>query len=135
LLPFLGLAQEGKKGNFNSVTKMEQVISGHLTELNGKYKLRVIETTYLLGGYIGEHHHAGPGVRYVKSGELPYIQDNLTRVFKEGDYFYESGDVTHTAYNKGSKPVVIINFEVLPASWDGASPIPVPNHDNMKNSH
>lgn len=112
------------KSGFDSKVKMEQVISGHLTELNGKYKLRVTETVYRPGGYIGEHHHAGPGIRLVESGELTYLQPDTTRIFKKGDYFYESGDVTHTAYNKTKKPVVIVNFEILPASWNGPSTIP-----------
>jgi quercetin dioxygenase-like cupin family protein len=125
---FMCSAQEVKKDKFESLVKMETIISGHLRELNGKYKLRVTETTYEVGGFIGEHHHAGPGIRYVKSGELTYIQNDTTKIFKEGDYFYESGDVAHSAYNKGAVPVIIINFEILPADWKGASPIQVPKN-------
>ncbi|HEY6952444.1 MAG TPA: cupin domain-containing protein [Bacteroidota bacterium] len=113
-----------EKRGFNSIVKYEHFLSGHLTELNGKYKFRVTETTYSPGGFIGEHHHAGPGVRLVVSGTLTYVQPDTTRVFGPGEYFYESGDVTHTAYNKTSAPVVILNFELLPAGWNGASTIP-----------
>ncbi len=112
-----------EKSGFDSKIKLEQVISGHLTELNGKYKLRVTETTYQPGGYIGEHHHAGPGIRLVLSGELTYVQPDTTRIFREGDYFYESGDVTHTAFNRTNKPIVVVNFEILPATWQGPSTI------------
>ena len=58
-----------KKGS-SSTVKFEHLISGHLKDLNDKYKFRVTETTYQPGGYIGEHHHVGPGIRYVVSGEL-----------------------------------------------------------------
>jgi quercetin dioxygenase-like cupin family protein len=124
--PFFCGAQEIKKERFRSTVKLEEIISGHLQELNGKYKIRLSETTYEPGGFIGEHHSVGPGIRYVKSGELTYIQNDTTRIFREGTYFYESGDVVHTAYNRSGKAVIIINFEVVPADWKGASPIPVP---------
>ena len=47
------------------VVRLEQVISGHITDLNGKYKFRVSEVTYQPGGYVGDHNHAGPGVRVI----------------------------------------------------------------------
>jgi quercetin dioxygenase-like cupin family protein len=116
-----------EKSGQESKIAFERVISGHLTELNGKYKLRVTETVYAPGGYIGEHHHAGPGIRLVQSGELAYVQGPKTTVYKTGDYFFESGDVTHTAYNKTKGPVRVLNFEILPADWQGASAIGVPD--------
>lgn len=112
------------KKDQDSVIKLEQVISGHLTELNGRYKLRVTETTYQPGGFIGEHHHTGPGIRYVASGQLTYVQPDRTTLYKEGDYFCESGAITHTAYNKTDAPVKVINFEVQPADWKGPSAVP-----------
>ncbi len=125
-IPIFARGQEQvKKDGFESVIKLEQIISGHLTALNGKYKLRATQTTYLPGGFIGEHHHVGPGIRYVVSGQLTYIQSDTTRIFNSGDYFYESGDISHTAYNRTKEPVVILNFELLPAEWKGSSPIPV----------
>ena len=116
------------KAGMESKTAFEHVISGHLSELSGKYKLRVTETTYAPGGHIGEHHHSGPGVRLVQSGELTYVQGEKTTVYTTGDYIYESGDVTHTAFNKTNGPVRILNFEILPVNWQGASPTPVPQH-------
>ena len=56
-----------------SEVKIEDVIFGHLTELNGKFKLRATELTFAPDGYIGVHHHIGPGIRYVISGE-PHIR-------------------------------------------------------------
>ena len=121
-------AGQVEKAGQESKIVFEHLVSGHLAELNGRYKLRVTETTYAPGGHIGEHHHSGPGIRLVLSGELTYIQADKTTVYKAGDYIYESGDVTHTAYNKTDVPVKLLNFEILPANWQGASPIPVP-HD------
>jgi quercetin dioxygenase-like cupin family protein len=115
-----------KKGQV-SKGKLETVVAGHLTELNGKYKLRASEVTYEPGGFIGSHHHAGPGIRCVTSGELTYIQPSKTTIYRAGDCFFESGDVSHTAENRTSSPVVLINFEILPVAWTGASAVPVPN--------
>ena len=105
--------------------KLEQVISGHLPELNGRYKLRVTEVTYTPGGYIGPHHHVGPGIRCVTSGVLTYVQPDITHVYKSGDCFFESGDVSHTANNATSDPVVLLNFELIPAGHSGGTAIPV----------
>jgi quercetin dioxygenase-like cupin family protein len=107
-----------------SQIKSEQTASGYLTELNGKYKLRVGETTIQPGGHIGNHHHAGPGIRMIKSGELTYVAGGKTTIYKAGDYFYESGDLTHEAFNKSKAPVTIVGFEVLPESLKGGSIMP-----------
>ena len=46
-----------------SVIKIDEVIFGHLTELNSKFKLRATELTFAPDGYVGVHHHIGPGIR------------------------------------------------------------------------
>jgi len=114
-----------KKGQ-TVTTKLEHTISGHLAELNGKYKLRVSEVVYDPGGYIGEHHHVGPGIRMVIAGELTYTEAGKITIYKPGDYFYESGDISHTVSNKTNAPVHLVNFEILPADWSGGSAVPVP---------
>ena len=114
-----------KKGQVSRI-KLENVVSGHLIELNGKYKLRVSEVTFEPGGFIREHHHAGPGIRCVSSGTLTYIQGDKTSLYRAGECFFESGDISHTAQNRGAEPVVLLNFEVLPAAWSETSVIPVP---------
>jgi quercetin dioxygenase-like cupin family protein len=60
-----------------SEVKIEEILFGHLTELNGKFKVRVTEFTFAPGAYLGAHHHAGPGVRYVISGELAFSEGGL----------------------------------------------------------
>lgn len=108
----------------DSKNKIEQTVSGHLTELNGKYKVRLVETTIQPGGHIGKHHHAGPGIRLIKSGQLTFVTADKTTIYKAGDHFYESGDVTHEAFNKDNAPVQIINFEIVPVSLKGGSAMP-----------
>ena len=116
------VARQGQR----SVVKMEQTISGHLAELNGKYKLRVTEVIYDPAGYIGAHHHVGPGIRCVTAGELTYVQSDKTSVYRPGDCFFESGNVSHTADNRTDQPVKLLNFEVLPSGWVEGSAVPVP---------
>ena len=103
---------------------LESLISGYLTELNGRYKLRVTELRWEPGAHVGDHHHAAPGIRYVASGELTILQQGKTVVYKAGDYYYESGDVTHSADNKSNSPVLVLQFEILPADLKGGTLIP-----------
>ena len=119
-------AGEVAKQGQSSTIKLQHVVAGHLVALNGKYELRVTEVRYVPGGFIGEHHHAGPGVRCLTAGDLTYVQPDRTTVYHPGDCFFESGDVSHTAENKGHAAVVLLNFEVLPLAWSGSSAVPVP---------
>jgi quercetin dioxygenase-like cupin family protein len=112
-----------RKGTAGKV-KHEEVVSGYLSNLNGKYKLRVSENTFEPGGYVGDHHHAGPGIRVVTAGELTLVQAGKTTIKKAGDTFYESGDVSIAVHNKGKVPAVILNFEILPVDLKGSSNIP-----------
>ena len=105
--------------------KVEQIVTGNLEELNGKYKLRVAAVTYDLGGFIGNHHHAGPGLRCVTAGTLTYVQESETSNYGPGDCFYESGNVDHHARNNGDEPVQLLNFQILPSDWQGSSAITV----------
>jgi quercetin dioxygenase-like cupin family protein len=86
----------------------------------------VSEVTYDVAGYIGPHHHVGPGIRCVTSGELTYVQPDKTSIYRAGDCFYETGDISHTANNATDKPVVLLNFELIPAAHKGGTSIPVP---------
>ena len=112
--------QVEKRGQESKVL-LEKLVGGHLTELNGKYMLRLSEVNYKAGGFIGIHHHAGPGIRYVLSGTLTYIEAGKTTIYGPGTYFYESGSNVHTAINRGKVPVRLVNFELLPANRKGGS--------------
>jgi len=104
--------------------RFESPLSGYLTELNGKYKLRVTELVLEPGGYVGEHHHAGPGIRQVTSGYMTYVLPDRTLVYGPGEFFFESGDVTHTAQNRTDSPMVHVLFEILPVDLQGPSIMP-----------
>ena len=105
--------------------RFEHVISGYLTELNGKYKLRVTELTIEPGGHVGEHNHVGPGIRLMTLGEMTYVLPDMTHTYRAGDFFFESGDINHTVYNRTDKPNQHLLFEVLPADLKGPSLMPV----------
>lgn len=112
---------------FTRKTVEEQVLTGYLKELNGKYKMTVSLFTFEPGGYVGPHHHAGPGYRCVLSGEVTNIEPQKTAVYKSGDCYWEAGDVSHTPRNNGDKPAVGWIIELVPVSLTGNSLLPVPN--------
>jgi len=99
--------------------KLEEAIYGHLNELNGKYKMRATEVTFAPGAFLGVHHHVGPGIRYVLKGELAFTEGGQTTVYKAGDYFFETGNLAHTAENKTGEPLTVLFFEILPRDWGG----------------
>src|SRR5262245_34209788 len=86
--------------------KFEAPLGGFLTEINGKYKLRITELTLAPGGHVGEHNHVGPGIRQVTSGYMTYVLPKETIVYGPGDFFFETGDINHTVYNKTDAPMV-----------------------------
>ena len=113
-----------RKGTAGKVMH-EEVVSGYLTDLNGKYKLRVSENTFEPGGYVGDHYHVGPGIRVVTAGEFTLVQAGKTTILKTGDTWYEAGDVSIAVHNKGKVPAVLLNFEILAVDLKGSSNIPV----------
>lgn len=108
--------------------KFEASVAGFLSEINGKYKLRVTELTLAPGGHVGQHNHVGPGIRQVTSGYMTYVLPDQTVVYGPGDYFFESGDINHTVFNKIDAPMVHVLFEILPVDLSGPSLIPVKQH-------
>jgi len=107
-----------------SAVKLGERDFGFLSDLNGKYKLVATQITLEPGGYVGEHLHVGPGIRYVAAGEWTFVQGGKTTTYKTGEYFYEAGNTTNSASNKGSSPAVLITFEILPVDWKGGSAVP-----------
>jgi len=105
----------------HSTIKFEQVLSGHLTDVNGKYKLRISEVTIDPEGYVGEHQHRGPGIRSIAAGELTIVEDGKPTVYKTGDSFLEPGNVTNSAFNKGNVQLTNLQCELLPADLKGGS--------------
>jgi quercetin dioxygenase-like cupin family protein len=107
-----------------SVVKIEEVTFGHLSELNGKFKLRATELTFAPGALIGGHHHVGPGIRYIISGELTFVEGGQSTIYKAGEYYYESGNLAHSAENKANLPLRVLVIEIIPKDWSGPAMIP-----------
>ncbi len=74
--------------------KFEAPLEGFLTDLNGKYKLRVTELTLEPGGHVGEHNHLGPGIRQVTAGHMTYVLPDRTVVYGPGEFFSNQGTST-----------------------------------------
>ena len=103
---------------------------GYLKELNEKYQMRATQVTIEPKGFMKDHHHAGPGIRCLTSGELTYTINNQSHIYKEGDCYTETGDISHTSLNNGLAPVKLLNFELLPSQLDDSKtsliPLPTP---------
>jgi quercetin dioxygenase-like cupin family protein len=97
------------------------ITGGHLPELKGKYKMRITEITIASGGYVGEHNHLGPGIRQMTAGEMEYILPDKTLIYRTGDFFFETGNVSHRVNNKTDAPNTHLLFEILPIDVKGAS--------------
>ena len=80
------------------------------------------------GGTVGEHNHVGPGIRQVTSGYMTYVLPDKIMVYGPGEFFFESGDIKHTVFNKTDAPMVHVLFEILPSVHQGPSLIPVKHH-------
>lgn len=61
LVGYSSAQQQVERKGLTSTVKLEGTDFGYLSELNGKYKLRITVTTIEPGGYIGEHNHVGAG--------------------------------------------------------------------------
>ena len=94
---------------------------GHLPELKGKYKMRIMEITIAPGGHVGDHNHLGPGIRQMTVGEMEYILPDKTVIYRAGDFFFETGDVSHRVNNKTGDPNTHLLFEILPMDLKGPS--------------
>jgi quercetin dioxygenase-like cupin family protein len=58
-------------------------------------------------------------------GEMTYVLPHQTLIYKAGDFFFDSGDVNHTVYNKTDRPNQHLLFEILPTDLKGPSLMPV----------
>ena len=117
-------AQTVEARGITSEIKLEEVVFGHLAEINGKFKLRATEVTFAPGAYLGVHHHVGPGIRYVLSGEVAFTEGGQTTVYKTGDYFFETGNLAHTAQNNTTLSLRVLFVEILPKDWSAPTVIP-----------
>ena len=76
--------------------------------------------TFAPDAYLGVHHHVGPGIRYVLiSGEVTFTEGGQSMIYKAGEYFFETGNLPHTAQNQTNLPLRILFVEILPNDWAG----------------
>jgi hypothetical protein len=59
---------------------------------------------------------------------MTYVLPDKTIVYGPGEFFFESGDINHTVFNKTDQPNVHVLFEILPVDHGGPSLIPVGHH-------
>lgn len=103
---------------------------GLIPELKGKYKMRITQITIAPGGHVGHHNHLGPGIRQMTAGEMEYILPDKTVIYHVGDFFFETGDISHRVNNNTSEPNTHLLFEILPMDLKGPSLIlPRDKHD------
>ena len=120
----LAAQEKVKVRGVTSEVKIEEVTFGHLSELNGKFKLRATEYMFAPGAFIGGHHHVGPGIRYIISGELTFVEGGQSTVYKAGEYYYETGNLAHSAENRTNLPLHVLVMEIIPKDWSGSAMIP-----------
>lgn len=121
----VALADEPLKVDTKGVTAKilyeAPITGGLLSELNGKYKMRITQISIAAGGHVGDHNHLGPGIRQMTAGEMEYILPDKTMIYRAGDFFFETGDVSHRVNNKTSDPNSHLLFEILPMDLKGPS--------------
>jgi quercetin dioxygenase-like cupin family protein len=59
----------------------------------------------------------------VLSGEVTFTEGGQATIYKAGDYFFETGNLAHTAQNKTNLPLRILFVEILPKDWAGPTVI------------
>lgn len=70
---------------------------------------------------MGDHNHVGPGIRQMTADEMEYILPDKTVIYRSGDFFFETGDVSHRVNNKTNDSNTHLLFEILPMDLKGAS--------------
>jgi len=73
------------------------------------------------GGHVGDYNHLGTGIRQMTVGAMEYILPDKNMIYRAGDFFFETGDVSHRVNNKTSEPNTHLLFEILPLALKGPS--------------
>jgi quercetin dioxygenase-like cupin family protein len=108
-----GAPMQGK-ANTRGITPRIKYEEGFLSDLNGKYKLRVTEITIIPRRVVGDHNHRGPGIRQVTEGKKEYIMPAKNVTYGPDDYCLEAGNVSYRAENRTDAPCTHLLFEILP---------------------
>jgi quercetin dioxygenase-like cupin family protein len=114
--------------------KLEAVLAGFFTPINGKLKMRATEVEIEPNGSIGDHLHFGPGIRHLIAGELTiiYTDTGKEQQVRAGEYFYESGDRDIPAQNRGTVPARLVIVELVPADLEGPAMVPLDRRPDLE---
>jgi hypothetical protein len=52
---------------------------------------------------------------------MEYVMPHMTHTYRAGDFFFETGDISHRVNNKSGAANTHLLFEILPAELAGAS--------------
>jgi quercetin dioxygenase-like cupin family protein len=92
----------------------EEVLFEQVVELpSNKVTAKIRRVTLPADLKTPEHTHAGPGPRYVLSGNVEIIEGGETNTYGPGEVFWESG-IPMTAETLGGEEAELIIFELLP---------------------
>ncbi len=116
--------------------KLQSPVEGFMTALNGKLDIRASEVEFEPGGAVKDHYHFGPGIRRVLAGELTlaYADTKKEQVVHAGEYFYESGDQSIWAVNRGKEPAKLLIVELVPAGLKGSAMAPLARRAELAES-
>ena len=64
-----------------------------------------------------------PGFGMCFPARFTFTEGGQATIYKAGDYFYETGNLAHTAQNKTNLPLRILFVENLPKDWAGPTVI------------
>ena len=114
--------------------KLEAPVQGFFTPINGKLKMRATEIEVEPNGSVGDHFHFGPGIRHLLAGEVTLIfaDSGKEQQVKAGDYFYESGDSSIRAQNRGTQPAKLVVVELVPADLEGSAMVPLSRRPELE---
>jgi hypothetical protein len=98
-----------------SVIKVDEVIFSHLTELNGKFKLRNSHLPRTPTSECITMLVPGSGMLFPANLHSP--RGGKETVYTAGDYYFETGNLTHTAQNKTKLPLRVLAVEIIPKDW------------------
>ncbi len=92
-----------------------QLLFSKATSLPSKdIKSEVIRVVFTPGYKTPLHTHEGPGPRFIISGKVRVEDSGETRIYKEGEVFWETGSAM-TIENIGSDKAELLIFQLTPA--------------------
>ncbi len=97
---------------FTDTLTLQLKLKGHHGNRNVRLKdpslTAVARITVQPGAHFPQHHHPGPVIVNVASGELTYVgQDCHAEAYPAGTAFVDTGTDVHSAFGSSSEPTVL----------------------------